>query len=74
MHSAPGKSRAIISFERYSQLQGKKDDKDSLQEESKPTVDPGNIAGSKTGEYDNRILIVHHIGYVDYVYLCSLSW
>ncbi|XWS53453.1 hypothetical protein CRYUN_Cryun10bG0002700 [Craigia yunnanensis] len=46
----PGKSRAIISFERYSQLHGKKDDKDSLQEESKPTVETGNITGSKTGQ------------------------
>ncbi|XP_021291929.1 pleiotropic drug resistance protein 3-like [Herrania umbratica] len=41
----PGKSRAIISFDRYSQLHRKNDDNDS-----KPTVDPGNVAVSKTGQ------------------------
>ncbi|KAK6265196.1 hypothetical protein QUC31_016033 [Theobroma cacao] len=41
----PGKSRAIISFERYSQLHRKIDDNDS-----KSTVDPGNVAVSKTGQ------------------------
>ncbi|XVE82355.1 hypothetical protein DITRI_Ditri15bG0142000 [Diplodiscus trichospermus] len=46
----PGKSRAIISFEKYSQLQRKEDQKDSLQEESEPAVDPGKTAGSKAGQ------------------------
>ncbi|XVF38963.1 hypothetical protein REPUB_Repub20aG0148300 [Reevesia pubescens] len=52
----PGKSRAIISFERYSQLHRKKDDKVILQEESKPAVDPGNTAGSKTVEHGQTVL------------------
>ncbi|KAH1114108.1 hypothetical protein J1N35_007486 [Gossypium stocksii] len=46
----PGKSRTMISFERYSQLQ-RKDDKEGLYEESKHAVnDPGNVAGPKTGQ------------------------
>lgn len=68
MHSAPGNSRAIISFEKYSQLNRKEDDKDSLQEESKLTVDPGNIAVSKEGEHENRILSFHHIGYIHFLF------
>nr|KJB18682.1 hypothetical protein B456_003G064800 [Gossypium raimondii] len=46
----PGKSRTMISFERYSQLQ-RKDDKEGLHEESKHAVnDPGTVAGPKTGQ------------------------
>ncbi|XWS53454.1 hypothetical protein CRYUN_Cryun10bG0002800 [Craigia yunnanensis] len=41
----PGKSRAIISFERYSQLQGLEDGGDSIHKESKSTIDTGSIAG-----------------------------
>ncbi|KAG8497099.1 hypothetical protein CXB51_008303 [Gossypium anomalum] len=47
---APGKSRTMISFERYSQLQ-RKDDKEGLHKESEHAVnDPGNVAGPKTGQ------------------------
>ncbi|XVF66041.1 hypothetical protein PTKIN_Ptkin10aG0002200 [Pterospermum kingtungense] len=46
----PGKSRAIISFEKYSQLHRKEDDQDSSQEESKLALDPGIMAGPKTGQ------------------------
>ncbi|XVF38962.1 hypothetical protein REPUB_Repub20aG0148200 [Reevesia pubescens] len=46
----PGKSRAIISFEKFSQLQGLEDDKDNINEESKSTVHFGGITGPKKGK------------------------
>ncbi|KAE8717807.1 ABC transporter G family member 37 [Hibiscus syriacus] len=48
----PGKTRAIVSFERYSQLQGlEEDNKDeSIQKESKIFIESENIAVSTEGE------------------------
>ncbi|KAK8670105.1 hypothetical protein V6N13_104866 [Hibiscus sabdariffa] len=43
----PGKSRTMISFERYAQLQ-REDDKDTLQELKGTVKDSGNIAGPIT--------------------------
>ncbi|KAE8711890.1 ABC transporter G family member 37 [Hibiscus syriacus] len=47
----PGKSRAILSFERYSQLQGLEDSKDeSIQKESKISIESESFAVSTEGK------------------------
>lgn len=37
LHSAPGKSRALISYEKHSQLQGKNDSHNNLNRDQTPT-------------------------------------
>ncbi|XVF66042.1 hypothetical protein PTKIN_Ptkin10aG0002300 [Pterospermum kingtungense] len=51
----PGKSRAIISFQRYSELQGLEDGGDSSKE-SKCTVQTGSTAGSKK-EFTGKMVL-----------------
>ncbi|KAG8480809.1 hypothetical protein CXB51_025543 [Gossypium anomalum] len=49
--SAPGKSRAMVSFERYYQLQGQEDSRDeSIHNESKIRIETDSFSGSETGK------------------------
>lgn len=51
IHSAPGKSRALISYERYSQLQGIKDSYNNSDRGTIPTrASPKTTSEARKGE------------------------
>ena len=50
--SAPGKSLSFISYEKYHQLQGKRDDRSVLDAEGKSTGEPKTSVEPKKGKYD----------------------
>lgn len=54
--SAPGKSLSLISYEKYHQLQGKRDDRSDLGAEGKSTGEPKTSVEPKKGEDDFVLL------------------
>lgn len=51
LHSAPGKSRALISYEKHSQLQGKNDCHNNLNRDQTPTgASPKTTVEPRKGE------------------------
>jgi hypothetical protein len=63
--SAPGKSLSLISYEKYHQLQGQRDDRGSLDAEGKSTGEPKTNVEPKKGE-DDLILL-------DYLFLLKMG-